>query len=96
MTIRTQEVAHMAALARLEIPEAALTDIAGELDRILHYMEQISEIPRAESDEDDPGPCAAGDGTPLRSDEPGPSNAFDLLEQAPDREGEFFRVPRIL
>lgn len=92
--ISQEDVAHLAHLARINIPADQLGHYATQLDSILHAIEQISEV-------------AAGDVPAMshpvpmtnvfREDVPGVSLApGEAVASAPAVEDERFRVPRIL
>lgn len=102
--ITRDDVRHMAALARLGIPDARLDALVGELNGILANMEVLQRVPSA-------GGAAAADalraGMPLRADE-GPSvrlerpiaafaPAMRALDGAPMPSAidGFFLVPRL-
>ena len=94
MALTPQEVARLAALARLELTESECVELAPELEVILGSVARVGEV--------------AGDDIPLmthalpltnvmRADqvhESLPQQA--VLAGAPDVEDERFRVPRIL
>ena len=44
MPLDRKAVAHIATLARISVPEAELDALAGELDQILHWVEQLGEV----------------------------------------------------
>ncbi|MCT0249241.1 Asp-tRNA(Asn)/Glu-tRNA(Gln) amidotransferase subunit GatC [Synechococcus sp. CS-205] len=93
-TINADDVRKVAQLARLELPEDKIAMYTGQLERILEYVAHLEQVDTAGvppttravevvnvTRED------AVDPTPVRE---------DLLELAPQREGDFFRVPQIL
>jgi aspartyl-tRNA(Asn)/glutamyl-tRNA(Gln) amidotransferase subunit C len=92
--IARDEVAHVARLARLALPPADIERMRGELDRILAYIDKLRAL-----DTTDVAPTAHA--VPLtnvmRADEPRPSLPVeDMLANAPQPDGPFFRVPRII
>ncbi|MDI7247953.1 MAG: Asp-tRNA(Asn)/Glu-tRNA(Gln) amidotransferase subunit GatC [Bacillota bacterium] len=94
MKIAKEDVDHVAMLARLEFDEAEKAGVARQLSRIVEYVEKLNEL-----DTEDVSPTAHA--VPLRNvlrnDEVRPSlDPGEALRNAPDREGGFFRVPRIL
>ena len=89
-----EQVHKIAQLARLEITEAEETQFAGQLSSILNYFEQLSEL---DTTDILPTTRAIELSNVTRSDTSVVyENREDLLKQAPEQEGEFFRVPQIL
>ena len=93
MSLSPDEVRAVARLARLELPDADLPEVAARLNAILGYVEQLRSV-----DTDGVEPLAH----PLpvenvfRDDEPRPSlPAGEALANAPARSGEFFAVPAV-
>ena len=91
MAIGREDVLHVAALARLEIPEGEVERVQEQLGAILEAVGKVSEL-----DLSDVEPTAH----PLElanvwaEDEPRPSLPVDeALANAPDRDGNIFRVP---
>ncbi|MDQ2983293.1 MAG: Asp-tRNA(Asn)/Glu-tRNA(Gln) amidotransferase subunit GatC [Actinomycetota bacterium] len=91
MAISRDEVLHVARLARLELGEEELDRLGAQLNAILEAVGKVSEL-----DLSDVEPTAH----PLElvniwaQDEPRPSLPVDeALANAPDRDGNFFRVP---
>ncbi len=88
---QVHKVAH---LARLDLTEAEETQFATQLSGILDYFEQLSEL-----DVSDVAPTtrAIDVSNVFRPDQLQPYGDRDqILDGAPDREGEFFRVPKII
>jgi aspartyl-tRNA(Asn)/glutamyl-tRNA(Gln) amidotransferase subunit C len=94
MSLSTDEVRHVARLARLALTDEEVADLAPQLSDILGYAEQVGEV-------------AAGDVRPTvhpfalrdvtRPDEPRPSlPREDVLAGAPAVEQDRFAVPRIV
>jgi aspartyl-tRNA(Asn)/glutamyl-tRNA(Gln) amidotransferase subunit C len=89
--IDREQVLHVARLARLRLSEEEVTTMAGELSSILEHIEKLSEL---DLDGVAPTTHVVEVGNALRADEPRPSLPRDVvLEQAPDTDGEGFRVP---
>jgi len=79
-------------LARLDIGEAEMAKLAGQFARILEAFQAISKLD-VEGVEPMTGPADLSDVT--REDRPRPSLERErLLENAPERENEYFRVPK--
>lgn len=89
--IDRDQVLHVARLARLRLSDEEVTTIAGELSSILGHIEKLSEL---DLDGVAPTTHVVDVGNALRPDEPRPSLPRDIvLEQAPDSDGDGFRVP---
>ena len=91
MAITKDEVLHVARLARLELTDDEVERFREQLNAILEAVGKVAELDLADVE-----PTAH----PLdlvntwREDEPRPSLSVDeALSNAPDREGDFFRVP---
>jgi aspartyl-tRNA(Asn)/glutamyl-tRNA(Gln) amidotransferase subunit C len=94
VSLTREEVFHIAQLARLGLSEEDVTRFQGQLSQILQQFEALRAI-----DTDDVPPTAYT--LPLenvwREDEEGPSLPVErVLANAPLREGNFFRVRRVL
>lgn len=88
------EVAHLASLARIQLSEAELESLAGQLDQIIGFVATVGEIAS-----DDVAPMSHP--LPLvnvtREDVVRPSlPRADVLAAAPDVQADRFAVPRIL
>ena len=94
MAITRDEVRRIAELARLEIPEAKLDRMAGELSQVLDFAATLN---RLELDGLEPSTFAPAD-APLRADAVnGRRLGRDAaLAGAPEREDGFFRVPPVV
>ncbi|MBI1736301.1 MAG: Asp-tRNA(Asn)/Glu-tRNA(Gln) amidotransferase subunit GatC [Candidatus Rokubacteria bacterium] len=92
--ISRAEVEHVARLARLHLGDDELERMRVQLDAILAYIDKLATL-------DVEGVEPTSHAVPLvnvmRDDEPAPGlTQADALANAPDRAGEFFRVPRII
>jgi aspartyl-tRNA(Asn)/glutamyl-tRNA(Gln) amidotransferase subunit C len=91
MAISRDEVVHVARLARLELTDEELDRFAGQLDAILEAVGKVSELDLSEA-EPTLHPLALSN--VWAEDEPRPSlTVEEALANAPDREGDAFRVP---
>ena len=92
--ITMKEVENVARLSRLTLTDAEKERMRTELDGILSYIDKL----RALDTEGVPPTSRAVPMTNvMREDEPrGSLGQDDMLANAPDRSGEFFRVPRII
>ena len=91
MAISRDEVLHVAGLARLDLSEDEIERFREQLNAILEAVGKVAELDLSDVD-----PTAH----PLDlvnawvEDEPRPSlSVEEALASAPDREGDFFRVP---
>jgi aspartyl-tRNA(Asn)/glutamyl-tRNA(Gln) amidotransferase subunit C len=92
--IDRKDVEHVARLGRLALTEAELERMRVELGAILDYIEKLKAV-------DVEGVEPTSHAVPLvnvmREDEVEPSVEREpMMSNAPDRAGEFFRVPRII
>ena len=92
--ISREDVQHVARLARLELSEPELVRMQDELSHILAYIDKLRSL-------DTTGVEPTAHAVPLtnvmREDEPRPSlPRADMLANAPEAAGDFFRVPRII
>jgi aspartyl-tRNA(Asn)/glutamyl-tRNA(Gln) amidotransferase subunit C len=92
--ITEEDVRKVAQLARLELPEAKIATYAVQLERILDYVAHLEQV---DTEGVPPTTRAVEVVNVTRDDrvEPTPVRE-ELLDLAPQREGDFFRVPRIL
>jgi len=87
-------VRHVAHLARIAVTDTEVHLYAQQLAKILDYIDLLNELDTTEI-----GPTAHPQDTHdvFRSDVPHSSwSADEALKNAPDRHGEFFRVPKVL
>jgi aspartyl-tRNA(Asn)/glutamyl-tRNA(Gln) amidotransferase subunit C len=92
--ITADDVRKVAQLARLELPEEKITTYTGQLERILEYVAHLEQV---DTEGVEPTTRAVEVVNVSRDDavEPTPVRE-ELLDLAPQREGDFFRVPQIL
>lgn len=94
MAISRDEVLHVARLARLSFAPEEVDKFRDQLARILDYIRQLEAL---DTRDVVPTSHAVDMGTPFRDDAVVPfGDPGEILKNAPDREGDFFRVPRIL
>ena len=92
--ISADDVRKVAQLARLDLPEEKIATYTGQLESILEYVSQLEGI----YTEGVPETTRAVEVTNVTREDgvtPTPVRE-DILNQAPQREGDFFRVPKIL
>ena len=84
----------MAQLARLDLPEEKIATYTGQLERILEYVAHLEAV---DTEGVPPTTRAVEVVNVTRDDRIEPTPVREqLLDLAPQREGDFFRVPRIL
>jgi aspartyl-tRNA(Asn)/glutamyl-tRNA(Gln) amidotransferase subunit C len=94
MRITREEVARVALLARLRLTPAEEEEITGQLDQILVYMDRLATV---DTSDVPPFRQAADAGSVMRDDRiTNRPNPEALLANAPERDGTFFKVPKIL
>ncbi len=93
-TIDEAQVRHIAKLARLNLSDDEVRLFAVQLGSILDYVRQLEEV-NVEGVEPLAHPLPITD--IFREDEPHePFTPEQALANAPDRQGQFFRVPAVL
>ena len=92
--ITADDVRKVAKLARLDLPDDTIATYTGQLERILDYVDQLQAV---DTEGVLPTTRAVEVVNATREDTVVATDVRqDLLDQAPQREGDFFRVPRIL
>ena len=92
--ITADDVRKVAKLARLDLPEDTIATYTGQLERILGYVDQLQAV---DTEGVPPTTRAVEVVNVTRTDTVVPTDVReDLLDQAPQREGDFFRVPKIM
>ena len=92
--ITSADVRHVAHLARLEISEARLVKLTGQLESILEYVAKIGEVDVANVE---PMAHALPLYNVLREDVVEPSLPVEMvLQNAPEVDGRFFKVPKVI
>lgn len=94
MRISREEVQGIALLARLELTAAEEAELVEHFDKVLTYMEKLNQL---NTDGVEPTVHAVAVPSPLREDQVTTQADTDaLLQNAPAREANFFKVPRII
>jgi aspartyl-tRNA(Asn)/glutamyl-tRNA(Gln) amidotransferase subunit C len=94
MRLTPEEVEHVALLGRLKLTEEERERFTTQLNSILEYFEQLQQI---DTTGVPPMSHAVAVTNVLREDEPQPSlTPEEALRNAPDREEDYFRVPRVI
>ena len=92
--IDLEQVRKVALLARLELSPAEEEQFTGQLSGILDYVEQLKEL---NTDDVEPTTRAIELSNITRTDRlESFGDRADMLDCAPDREDDFFKVPKIL
>lgn len=94
MAITIKDVEYILGLSRLELSEKEKEKFTSQLDSILNYMDQLNKISTE-------GIAPTSHVIPMsnvyREDEVKAFNGIDkIMENVPEREDNFFKVPRIL
>ena len=92
--ISADDVRKVAKLARLDLPEDKIATYTGQLESILEYVGQLEDI-----DTDGvPETTRAVEVTNVTREDGVKQTEVreQILNQAPQREGDFYRVPKIL
>ena len=94
MKISREEIRHVSMLARLALAPEEEEAMATTLDEILTYMEKLNELDTAAVE---PTAHIIELATPWREDRVvNQPDTEALLGNAPARDGDFFRVPKII
>ena len=92
--IDEEQVRRVALLSRLELSDEEIAQFSGQLSDIVEYIEKLNEL---NTDNVEPLAHCLPVHNVLREDKPRPSLSNDqALANAPDREDEYFKVPKIL
>ena len=92
--ISREDVVHVARLARLALTDAELETIREQLNAILSHIDALRAV---DTSGVEPTSHAVPQFNVMRDDEPRPCFPVEeMLANAPDRVGDFFRVPRII
>jgi len=94
MSLDKTAVAHIAALARIEVPDADLEALAGELSQILHWVERLAEV---DTSTVEPMSSVVKMALMRRPDVVTDGGIRDrVLANAPDAAHGFFAVPKVI
>ncbi len=94
MSLSKDDVLKIAFLARIRVPEERLESLAGELNNIVGWVEQLAEI---DTRGVAPMTSVVDIATPMRPDVISDGAIADkVLANAPDGEGTFFAVPKVV
>ncbi len=94
MALDKETVRRIANLARLQVPEAELDGLAGELNNILTWVEQLDSL---DTSGVAPMTSVVARDLPMRADEVTDGGYPDrVLANAPDPARGFFTVPKVV
>ena len=89
-TVSKEEIMILASLSRLHVYEDELEELTQHVQAVLTYAQRVTQVAR---EIPDPLPVLSN---VFRADAVVPVDVAPLLAQAPEREGNYFVVPRIL
>jgi aspartyl-tRNA(Asn)/glutamyl-tRNA(Gln) amidotransferase subunit C len=94
MPLDEATVARIASLARIEVPQAELAPLAGELSHIQGWIEQLDEVDTADAQ---PMTSVVAMRLAWRDDKVTDGDkAEEILGNAPERQGDYFVVPKVV
>lgn len=94
MSLSKDDVLKIAFLARIRVPEERLESLAGELNNIVGWVEQLAEV---DTKGVAPMTSVVDVATPMRPDVVSDGAIADrVLANALDGEGTFFTVPKVV
>lgn len=94
MKLNRKDVEHVALLSRLDLSENELDKFTGQLDAILEYIDVLNQV---DTSAVEPMAHVLEIRNVMRSDEVQPSLPREAaLQNAPDAEDGFFKVPKIV
>lgn len=94
MSVSLEDVRHLAELSQIRLNKAELASLAGDIDRIVGYIDQLDELDTAGVE---PTFQLTGLENVWRTDEVKPQlERRELLQLAPDSEDGQVKVPKVL
>lgn len=94
MSVTENDVKYIANLARLQLSEDEVKSFAGDMNKILEYMEALNEV---DTSNVKPLEHVIELQTRLRKDvAKAPLSHEDALKNAPDADSDYFRVPKVI
>ncbi len=94
MSVDQATVRHIARLARIKVSDAEAETLQGELNSILEWVEQLSEV-----DTDGVAPMTSVVEADMKKREDAVTDGDipdDIVRNAPEREDHFFVVPKVV
>ena len=94
MSLTREDVRRIAFLARIRIADEELDELAGELNNIIGWVEQLSEV---DTDGVEPMTSVADMTLAQRADQVSDGDVPEkVLANAPDRAKDFYAVPKVV
>lgn len=94
MSVTKKDVEYIAELAKLKFKDDELENFTSQLNQILEYIEKLDEL---DTENVEPLSHPIENVNNFRKDEVKPSvKRGDALENAPDKNEEFFKVPKVI
>ncbi|NQT46368.1 MAG: Asp-tRNA(Asn)/Glu-tRNA(Gln) amidotransferase subunit GatC [Candidatus Omnitrophica bacterium] len=92
--IKKKDVLYVASLARIKLADGQIEGFTGQLDSILDYIKQLDEV---DTESVQPTSHVLPMVNVFRKDDVKPSLPQEkVLENAPGKEGYFFKVPKVI
>ncbi len=88
-----REVERIADLARIRLEPGEAEDLARDMQRLVEYVESLPDLEAPTADE---APASFQEDVHRDDRTAAPESGSDPLQQAPDAEGAYFRVPGLL
>ena len=94
MRISKKEVEKLAHLSRLELDENAINQMQGDMDKMLNFVDKINEL---DLEGVEPLAYMSDEVNILRADKIEQKiNHEEALKNAPDKDTDYFRVPKVM
>ena len=94
MRVTTEEVRHMAVLARVGMTEEEIETMRDQMSDILEHFDVLQQV---DTEDVDPTGHSANIQRVMRDDEVSPSRPIeDVLANVPQREGDYVRIRAVL
>ncbi len=92
--ITEEQVRHVAKLSRLKLTDEQVHQFTRQMGDILEYVKKLNEL---DTTNVEPTAHAASLRNVFREDKAVPGMGIEkVLQNAPDRDGSFFKVPRVI
>tara|TARA_B100002052_G_scaffold42720_1_gene35045 strand:- start:1016 stop:1312 length:297 start_codon:yes stop_codon:yes gene_type:complete len=93
--ITKKEIKKISSLAKINIPDDELDSYSEQISKILDYMSTLNEVDTSKVEEF--SNALFNSEQLMREDEVEPSlNRDDILDIAPDSDGVYFKVPKVI
>jgi aspartyl-tRNA(Asn)/glutamyl-tRNA(Gln) amidotransferase subunit C len=94
MSLDRETVSRIAVLARIDVPDERLDALAGELDGIIAWVEQLGEV---DTDDVEPMTRVGNRKMPMRDDVVNDGDIQDdVTANAPESRDGFYLVPKVV